>query len=106
MATKEPKGKKGKDGGKQSAKKSEDSIADEEKKEDSIMNETETSPTLDNLESPRKVPSPEPVYEYTEPLSELIIESYVTTLYINKINVLHIHFYVPSRMYLRPSHFG
>lgn len=74
MATKETKGKKGKDGEKRSAKKSEESIIDDEKKEGSVLGGTESSPTEDNLqESPRKEPSPEPVYD--EPtLSELIIE--------------------------------
>ncbi|OWF43641.1 radial spoke head 10 homolog B-like [Mizuhopecten yessoensis] len=76
MATKEAKGKKGKDGEKRSAKKSEGSIIDDEKKDGSIIGGTESTPTEDNVqESPRKEPSPEP--EYDEPtLTELIIESF------------------------------
>jgi len=75
MATKE-KGKKSKDGEKRSAKKSEGSIVGDDKKEESFLNETETSPTeYMTLATPRKEPSPEPIYD--EPtLSELIIERF------------------------------
>lgn len=63
---------------KTSAKKSEESIAEEDKKDESLALETESSPTEDQTEvmDPPKDPSPEPIYD--EPvLSELIIETYV-----------------------------
>lgn len=63
---------------KTSAKKSEESIAEEDKKDESLALETESSPTEDQTEVlyPPKDPSPEPIYD--EPvLSELIIETWV-----------------------------
>lgn len=62
---------------KTSAKKSEESIAEEDKKDESLALETESSPTEDQTEvlDPPKDPSPEPIYD--EPvLSELIIETF------------------------------
>lgn len=68
---------------KTSAKKSEESIAEEDKKDESLALEIESSPTEDQTEvtiDPPKEPSPEPIYD--EPvLSELIIETCVFILH-------------------------
>ena len=68
---------------KTSAKKSEESIAEEDKKDESLALEIESSPTEDQTEvtiDPPKEPSPEPIYD--EPvLSELIIEMCVFILH-------------------------
>ncbi|XP_052066462.1 radial spoke head 10 homolog B-like [Mytilus californianus] len=76
MSTKDSKTKKGKDGEKRSAKKSEDCLSEPENKAESTINGTESTPFEEQLqEPPPKEPTPEPVYD--EPsLSELIIESF------------------------------
>lgn len=88
---------------KTSAKKSEESIAEEDKKDESLALETESSPTEDQTEvlDPPKDPSPEPIYD--EPvLSELIIETWVLIKKKrNKYNVVLINAEAFNFMYER-----
>lgn len=93
MATKDGKGKKGRDSDKKSAKKNDDTPTLEEKKDETPAMESveiilpDATPEITPEQSPQE-PSPEPVYD--EPtLSELIIESCVyiyTSIYENNMN--------------------
>ena len=78
MATKDAKSKRGKDSGKTSARKSEGSIVEDEKKAESIQLDAESSRTEEAVaEIPVKEPTPEPIYD-EPPFYELIIERWIT----------------------------
>ncbi|ESO92384.1 hypothetical protein LOTGIDRAFT_233146 [Lottia gigantea] len=81
MATKESKGKKGKENDKKSGKKSEEPSLSEEKKDETLSPSSEENspegqtPVVEVPVEPPKIPTPEPVYE--EPiLPKLIIECF------------------------------
>lgn len=89
MSTKDSKTKKGKDGEKRSAKKSEDCLSEPENKAESTINGTESTPFEEQLqEPPPKEPTPEPVYD--EPsLSELIIERLLIVVNLSFAEIVH-----------------